>query len=342
MEYIFRIIAVNEAGKSEPSANSQSIIIRESKIGEAPVVIQALEKLVKVAPKANVKLECKITGQPLPQIKWFKDSKELVITKSMKTTFENQISTLIINECEPETAGVYVCKASNHLGFAETNSTLKIEEKPSAEFDSKLNNLRLKLGSEYTIEADIKGYPIPEVIWTKDEKIIESTKQTLIKTYERKTIINIKTIKFEDSGTYKLKVSNEAGDNEYNFVLKILDRPGPPDEPIRCINIESDCIELSWKPPKDDGGSQVLRYLIEKCDLKNKIWKEVNKIDANLLTYRVDKLVSDTEYMFRISAINEFGTSDATLSDSILCKSPFGKQIIFLEFPLLTAEYIRF
>jgi len=246
----------------------------------------------------------------------------------MSVTFENQIASLIIKETEPQNAGLYVCKATNHLGFAETKSTVKVEEKPSAVFDSKLSNLRLKLSSEYLIEAEIRGYPIPQVTWTKEEKIIESTKQTIIKTVERKTTLNVKTIKFEDSGTYGLKVSNEAGENNYNFVLNILDRPGPPDAPVRCINIEGDCIELSWKPPKDDGGSQVLKYFIEKCEIKSKSWKEVKKIEANLLTYKVDKLVSGTEYMFRISAINEFGTSDATESEPILCKSPFGELLI--------------
>ncbi|CAG2170584.1 unnamed protein product [Oppiella nova] len=330
MEYTFRVTAVNEVGNSDPSPISQNIVIRESKSGEKPVVIEELKPNVSSAPKTEVKLECKITGQPIPEVKWFRDSEELVVNKTMDITFEKQTATLIIKEVQPKSAGLYVCKASNPLGSARTQSTLKIEEKPSAIFDKKLSSMILRPGSNYRIDAEVKGYPSPQCIWTKDQKI-------RVKTIDNKTSLEIKTIQTEDSGVYSLKLTNELADVCYDFVLKVLDRPGSPDAPVRALNVEEDCVELSWKPPKDDGGSRVTHYLIEKCEKKTNLWKEVIKIDSKLLIQRVDRLVCGEEYLFRVCAINEFGKSNATLSQPIVCESPFDKPSAPLG-PLLTSN----
>lgn len=47
----------------------------------------------------------------------------------MKTTYENQVATLEINETTEKSAGTYSCKATNHLGSIETSTELKIQGK---------------------------------------------------------------------------------------------------------------------------------------------------------------------------------------------------------------------
>jgi hypothetical protein len=36
-----------------------------------------------------------------------------------------------------------------------------------------------------------------------------------------------------------------------------LDRPGPPEGPLEYEEITSSSVTLSWKPPKDNGGSDI-------------------------------------------------------------------------------------
>ena len=33
------------------------------------------------------------------------------------------------------------------------------------------------------------------------------------------------------------------------------DKPGPPEGPLNFDEVDKDHVKLSWKPPKDDGGS---------------------------------------------------------------------------------------
>ncbi len=43
-------------------------------------------------------------------------------------------------------------------------------------------------------------------------------------------------------------------------------------------DITKDSIELEWKPPVDDGGLEVTKYIIDKCETKKGIWMKVNLI----------------------------------------------------------------
>ena len=325
MEYFFRVTAVNEAGVSQPSAESRKITIKESKLGEKPIFIQELTPEVKAEPKSEVSLECKVTGKPIPQIKWFKDNQELLTSEEYQISFEEQKASLVIKIVEPLSEGLYSCKASNHLGSAQTKTTLKVEEKPKAIFDSNSSSMRLKPGSQYFIDAEIRGYPLPTIIWTKEEEIIESSKQIDIKRTENRTQFIIKSIKTEDSGVYRLKLSNKLAEVCYDFILKVLDRPTAP-ESLKAVNVVDNCIELLWRPPKDCGGSQITHYLIEMKETKKNKWKQMKTIDSKLFVHKIDNLIAGEEYDFRIKAVNEFGESDATLSEPIICKSPFGNN----------------
>ena len=37
----------------------------------------------------------------------------------------------------------------------------------------------------------------------------------------------------------------------------VLDKPSPPEGPLQYDDVTSSTVTLSWKPPKDDGGSPI-------------------------------------------------------------------------------------
>lgn len=43
-----------------------------------------------------------------------------------------------------------------------------------------------------------------------------------------------------------------------------LDVPGAPEGPISYKDMMGESLTLMWKPPKDDGGSEVTNYIVEK------------------------------------------------------------------------------
>lgn len=320
---MFRVIAVNEAGKSDPSPGTRYIPLKEL-AGEPPVVLEHLQD-VAVGLKATVKLQCKIGGKPIPTIKWLKNNKDLLLVRNVTVSYENQVATLTIKETTEKSAATYTCRATNNSGTVETSSELKIQEKPMAEFNPEMKDVRLKAASEYILDVKVHGHPLPNITWLKNGHLLESTKHALIQIRDTTTSITIRTVENEDSATYTLVLENPAGTEKYNFKLQVLDKPMPPEGPMTFPLIDKESITISWQPPSNNGGSDVTAYVIEKCDVKRKVWMEVTTVAADLTTYIVQDLYEDSTYMFRVSAVNEYGKSDPLQSEPVTARSQFDK-----------------
>ncbi|RWS15514.1 twitchin-like protein, partial [Dinothrombium tinctorium] len=74
----------------------------------------------------GVKLLACVSGKPTPEIKWFKDGKELSRFE-YNMTHADGVVTLDISSCTIEDAGKYKCVASNYLGEAETTCQVIVE-----------------------------------------------------------------------------------------------------------------------------------------------------------------------------------------------------------------------
>lgn len=83
---------------------------------------------------------------------------------------------------------------------------------------------------------------------------------------------------------------------------------------------------MSWSRPKDDGGSRVTGYYIERKETSTEKWVRHNKTQITTTMYTVTGLVPDAEYQFRVIAQNDIGESEASpASEPVICKDPFGK-----------------
>lgn len=68
------------------------------------------------------------------------------------------------------------------------------------------------------------------------------------------------TIKAErgDSGPYRLTLTNPSGSHHIVVNVTVLDRPGPPEGPLKVTDVDADGCTLLWMPPIEDGGDRVL------------------------------------------------------------------------------------
>lgn len=85
---------------------------------------------------------------------------------------------------------------------------------------------------------------------------------------------------------------------------------------------------VSWKPPLDDGGSEITNYIIEKKDTHKDLWMPVTSSTVKT-TCKVPKLLEGREYQIRIYAENLYGISDPLISDEMKAKDRFRKFLIF-------------
>lgn len=120
-----------------------------------------------------------------------------------------------------------------------------------------MQDIRIKAGLIFHVDIDFVGEPTPEVTWTVDRRDLETTDRTTVTSIGYHTIVHTVNAKRSDSGLYHLMLKNSSGVDEGSFQVIVLDRPGPPEAPLEYEEITSQSVTLSWKPPKDNGGSEI-------------------------------------------------------------------------------------
>ncbi|KAJ8352204.1 hypothetical protein SKAU_G00236800 [Synaphobranchus kaupii] len=176
--------------------------------------------------------------------------------------------------------------------------------------------MEVEQGADIRIVAKIKGCPFPTLTWQKapphksDDKADVQYDEHINKlVFDDSCTLLIQQGKREDTGLYTITASNSLGKASKEMRLNVLGRPGPPSAPIKFEEVSAEKITLSWLPPKDDGGSTVTNYVIEKRVANRKTWLPVTNEPKERI-YTVENLMEGHEYVFRIMAQNKYGIGD--------------------------------
>ena len=60
-----------------------------------------------------------------------------------------------------------------------------------------------------------------------------------------------------------------------NFMICIADAPTAPEGPLEATEVTANAIKLAWKPPKDNGGAKIEKYILEKKPKGSNRWQKV-------------------------------------------------------------------
>nr|KAF6347122.1 palladin, cytoskeletal associated protein [Pipistrellus kuhlii] len=102
----------------------------------APRFLQKLRSQ-EVAEGSRVYLECRVSGNPPPRVRWFCEGKELHNTPDIQIRCEGgDLHTLVIAEAFEEDTGRYTCLATNPSGSDTTSAEVFIEGTSSTDSDS--------------------------------------------------------------------------------------------------------------------------------------------------------------------------------------------------------------
>lgn len=87
---------------------------------------------------------------------------------------------------------------------------------------------------------------------------------------------------------------------------------------MQTVETTSSIIEIKWNPPKDDGGSAITNYIIERQQTGQSLWTKPGDISADRTSFRDRNVTHGKKYNYRIYAVNPEGLSDALeTADSI-------------------------
>ncbi|XP_068595757.1 immunoglobulin-like and fibronectin type III domain-containing protein 1 [Brachionichthys hirsutus] len=107
-----------------------------------------------------------------------------------------------------------------------------------------------------------------------------------------------------------------------SITCKVLDRPGPPAGPLEVSGLSAEKCTLSWAPPHETGGAEIIRYIIEKCETSRVAWTLVYA-DMMATTCKITKLLKGNEYLFRVKAVNKYGEGENLESEPVKAMDPF-------------------
>lgn len=202
---------------------------------------------------------------------------------------------------------------------------------PSIELDVKYTEgIIVKAGTTIRLPAIMKGIPVPSAKWSFEGEEIAVKDNVKLDTDNFSTILSINECTRNHSGTYLLTVSNPAGTKTAAMNVTVLDVPAAPIGPVNILEVTPDSMTIEWRPPKDDGGSPITNYIVEKRESNKETWGGVSS--GSLATQvRITRLQRGTEYVVRIRAENKMGagapleTKPTVAEHTFMPPSPPGK-----------------
>uniref|UniRef100_A0A8C5SPU1 Titin n=1 Tax=Laticauda laticaudata TaxID=8630 RepID=A0A8C5SPU1_LATLA len=189
-------------------------------------------------------------------------------------------------------------------------------------FKLMFNTYTVQAGEDLKVEIPFISRPKPTITWEKDGQPLKQTTRLHVEDTATSTTLFIKESNKDDFGKYTVTATNTSGTAIELLSIIVLEKPGPPQGPVRFDEVSSNFVVLSWEPPAYTGGCQISNYIVEKRDTTTTIWQMVSAMVART-TIKVTKLKTGTEYQFRISAENRYGKSTALDSKSVLVQYPY-------------------
>uniref|UniRef100_A0A3Q2WIR1 Titin n=1 Tax=Haplochromis burtoni TaxID=8153 RepID=A0A3Q2WIR1_HAPBU len=180
----------------------------------------------------------------------------------------------------------------------------------------------INAGETFNLEASVEGKPIPTAQWFKGNLEVENSARAEIRNTDFKALLVVKDAIRVDGGQYTLVLTNVAGSKTIPFSVKVLDRPGPSEGPLTISNVTEEKCSLSWLPPRHDGGASISHYIIQKRETSRLAWTVVCS-DCKATMFKVTKLLKGNEYIFRVMAVNKYGTGEPLESAPVIMRNPF-------------------
>uniref|UniRef100_A0A8C2G786 Obscurin-like protein 1 n=1 Tax=Cyprinus carpio TaxID=7962 RepID=A0A8C2G786_CYPCA len=251
-QYICR--ANNNIGETYAAATLK--IINQQQDGVPRFLIKPLS--LRVDRGEDAAFSCKLSGDPLPQVVWEKDGKQLnEIYESSHYHVGQQDGgwfQLKIFRTRAPDGGVYMCKAVNKYGEAMTGAVLLVEPIPEQREGSKTNgytnghysphqlrakhskepHLNVSKAKKFTVTEGkhakfrcyVTGKPKPEIVWKKDgENIVPGRRFLIFEDREGYYTLKVLYCKQQDTGLYICAASNALGNTLSAVQLSVK---GPP------------------------------------------------------------------------------------------------------------------
>merc|ERR1719430_3124896 len=153
------------------------------------------------------------------------------------------------------------------------------------------------------------------------EQLLHNDDRIIIDSSEKnRSILTFKNLERGHSGNFKCVCKNSQGEDEHEIRVDVLAPPTKPTGPIEVSKVTPSGCHLMWTKPKDDGGSPINGYSIEKKDVEKDYWNPCGKISGKMATvmreleFDITDLNENFVYVFRVMAFNAIGEGEPLMT----------------------------
>ena len=162
-------------------------------------------------------------------------------------------------------------------------------------------------GDHITIKIPITGKPEAAVTWQKGQEILSNSPyHQVITTRSFTSLVFHKGVQRKDNGYYIITAKNRFGMDKQTIEVNVADIPEAPTG-VMVSDITRDSITMTWEPPANDGGCDIIGYIVEKCPTTADRWIRAGQTTDCSIT--IINIFGKTKYQFRVIAENGFGLS---------------------------------
>lgn len=326
-QYEFRVRAINRAGPGEPSDSSKSIIAKCRFV--KPFIIGDELKNIVVKKNQIIKYDIKFGGEPEPEVKWFKDNKELIPDKDQKLTIDKfeYNSVISIKRSVRADSGNYKIVLTNSSGTVESKADVIVLDKPTPPKgplepeEVRADHVKVKWNKpEDNGGSNITGYVLEKMDMDTGRWIPAGECGPDDDSFTFKGLTPNKNYKFRVKAVNKEGESEPLETTDAILARNPYDEPGKPGKPV-IDDYDNQSVTLKWEKPSSDGGRPITHYTIEMKDKFSPDWMEVLKTENDKCEGKVPGLKEKQTYQFRVKAHNKAGTSlPSEPTDNHLCK----------------------
>ncbi|XP_049436939.1 immunoglobulin-like and fibronectin type III domain-containing protein 1 [Epinephelus fuscoguttatus] len=262
----------------------------------------------------TAELTCKLSSEDCEGA-WFRDGKKILPDDNFSVTKDGAIHKLVIIRCNEEHSGKYRFEADGR----KTEAMINVKDPPRFDPEDLVaftEPVTVKVGHNVFFKLHFVGHEPIKIKWYREgEELLEDNNTKLENSANHSRLLLIRCQR-KDTGDIKIKLKNEHGFTEAISQLIVLDKPSPPLGPAEVMESSATSIEFRWRPPKDDGGSPVINYIMERQQVGRNTWKKLGEV-TGVSSYRDIDVDRGRKYCYRIRAVTAEGISEAMETDEM-------------------------
>uniref|UniRef100_A0A3B3S3H2 Receptor-type tyrosine-protein phosphatase F n=1 Tax=Paramormyrops kingsleyae TaxID=1676925 RepID=A0A3B3S3H2_9TELE len=293
-EAIYECTATNSMGEINTSA--KLTVLEEDQIPHGFPSIDMGPQLKVVERTRTATMLCAASGNPDPEIFWFKDFLPVDIGGSNGRIKQLRSGALQIENSEESDQGKYECVATNSAGTrysAPANLYVRVRRVPPR-FSIPPTNHEVMPGGSVNLTCVAVGSPMPYVKWMLG--LVELTREEEMPV--GRNVLEVSNIR--ESANYTCVAISSLGMIEATAQISVR---GEPPASLMVTETTATSVTLTW----DSGNSEPVSYYIiqYKPKVSDNGFQEVDGVATT--RYSIGGLSPYSEYEFSVMAVNNIG-----------------------------------